>query len=569
MRQPAVTPLAQNAILVELLSRVGCHVYTGQISPAGTYHALYTGPGVDLLLGGQPPGDTSASDAWNGAVHPDDAHRYRTISSSDGPDVVQLEYRLIGYDGVTRWVLDQMWQREVLADGTRIVDGVVTDITSRKGVELQVQRLAYQDSLTGLANRLRLADRIDQAVSSLLRSSDGLALLLLDLDGFKAVNDSFGHATGDELLLAAAGRLQHCLRDHDLACRLGGDEFALLLADVDIDEAMQVGQRVLDALTKPFGLMRASVTVSASIGLVHATTSRSSENLLRDADVAMYCAKAAGKNRIVQFAPVMHDQVLQRLELESELRRAVEQREFVVYHQPLVDLHTRAILGTEALVRWRHPERGLLLPGDFIGVAEDTGLVVPIGELVLERACADAARWQPKGRPTPVSVNFSPRQVHAPDLVATVKQALDNSGLSPEALVVEITENLLLRDAEGAIARLAALRKLGIRVALDDFGTGYSSLAYLARYPVDLLKIDKSFVERLGSDDRSAALVRSVIDLAAALGLDTIAEGIENEAQANSLRSLGGRLAQGFLFARPAPADEVERMLRPTAVAVG
>jgi diguanylate cyclase (GGDEF)-like protein len=391
-------------------------------------------------------------------------------------------------------------------------------------------------------------------------------LLLLDLDGFKAVNDSFGHAIGDELLQMVARRLRGSLRPHDVAARLGGDEFAVLLENVDHDQAFAAAERVLGAVSSPFALSRSTVAISASIGLVHAADARGSQDLLRDADVAMYRAKADGKNRIVSFERAMQARVLRRLRIENELRTSVEAGDFILYYQPLVDLDSGDVVGAEALIRWQHPTRGLLAPAEFIDVVEDTGLIVPLGQWILEQATSDAASWQTSdGRVLSVSVNLSPRQLHDPELIDIVANALATSGLAADSLIIEITENLLLKDTELAQSRLAELRALGVKVAVDDFGTGYSSLAYLDRYPVDILKIDRSFVEPLGDSPKSAALVRSIIDLAAALEIDSIAEGVEHQAQVETLRALGCHRAQGFFFAKPEPVADMIARLRGSA----
>ena len=560
---------AEYAAFVALLTRVGCHVYTGEVLADGSYSEIFTGPGIELFLGGLP--DTDLTTAWNGAVHPDDVEIYRAAATADTNDVITLEYRMVGLDGVTRWVLDQMWVRESPPDGRRIIDGVVTDITSRKEAELGLRRLAHSDSLTGLANRLHLANRIDDAVEQLHigpTDSDGIALLLLDLDGFKAVNDSFGHALGDELLTMVARRLRGSLRPNDVGARLGGDEFAVLLEGVDHEQALAAAHRVLAAISTPFVLSRSTVAISASIGLVHATDARDSQDLMRDADVAMYRAKADGKSRVVSFERSMQDRVIGRLQLETELRRSVDQRDFVLHYQPLIDLDTLSVVGVEALIRWQHPTRGLLAPAEFIDVAEDTGLIVPIGRWVIDQATHDAAGWQASsGLPLSIAVNLSPRQLHDPELVQCTAEALANAGLAPETLIIEITENLLLKDTELARARLAELRALGVKVAVDDFGTGYSSLAYLDQYPVDILKIDRSFVDPLGGNARSAALVRSIIDMASALDIDAIAEGVEDAGQLATLQSLGCRLAQGFFFARPRPAVDIAGLLAADSIA--
>ncbi|HVS69517.1 MAG TPA: EAL domain-containing protein [Mycobacteriales bacterium] len=555
-------------MFVELLTRVGCHIYSGEVIPGGGYNELYTGPGIEIFLGGSPEPGTDLSAAWARAVHPDDRDAYLDAATVDGSGVMQVEYRMLGLDGATRWVQDQMWLREQLPDGRRIIDGVVTDITTRKQAELGLRRLAHTDPLTGLANRLSLADRIELAVDSLATASPGIALLMLDLDGFKAVNDTYGHAIGDELLMMVARRLRGSLRPSDLVARLGGDEFAVLLERVDHHQALAAAQRLLIAVNAPFAFSRGTISLSASIGLCHASDARGTLDLMRDADVAMYRAKADGKNRIVSFEPAMQARVARRLRLETELRRSVDNGDFVLHYQPLVDLETLEVVGAEALLRWRHPERGLLLPTAFVDIAEDTGLILPLGRWVLEQAAKDAAIWQEVARaPFSVSANLSPSQLHDPDLVAIVVAILQDADLPPDSLVVEITENLLLKDAELARSRLSALRSVGVKVAVDDFGTGYSSFAYLDRYPVDILKIDRSFVGSLGGRPRASVLVRSILDLALAFDLETVAEGIETTDQLRTLRSLGCRFGQGFRFAVPRPAEQITSMLTTDALA--
>jgi diguanylate cyclase (GGDEF)-like protein len=555
-------------MFVELLTRVGCHIYSGEVLPNGGYQEIYTGPGIEIFLGGHPGHDADLSAAWARAVHPADRDAYLDAAMIDGSGVMQVEYRMIGLDGATRWVQDQMWLREQTPDGRRIIDGVVTDITSRKQAELGLRRLAHTDPLTGLANRLLLAERIELGVEGLETHAAGIALLMLDLDGFKAVNDTYGHAIGDELLMMVARRLRGSLRPSDLVARLGGDEFAVLLERVDHHQALAAAQRLLIAVNAPFQFSRGTISLGASIGLMHAPDARGALDLMRDADVAMYRAKADGKNRIVSFEPAMQARVARRLRLETELRRSVDNGDFALHYQPLVDLDTLEVVGAEALLRWRHPDRGLLLPTAFVDIAEDTGLILPLGRWVLEQAARDAAVWQQAiDRPFSVSANLSPSQLHDPDLVAIVVAILQDADLPPDSLIVEITENLLLKDAELARSRLAALRSVGVRVAVDDFGTGYSSFAYLDRYPVDILKIDRSFVGSLGGRPRAAVLVRSILELAAAFDLETVAEGIESTEQLRTLRQLGCRYGQGFRFAVPRPAEAITAMLESDSLA--
>jgi diguanylate cyclase (GGDEF)-like protein len=565
--EPTVLP-PTHEMFVELLTRVGCHIYSGEVLPDGGYQELYTGPGIEMFLGGKFDPDMDLSAAWARAVHPDDRAAYLDAATIDGSGMMQVEYRMIGLDGATRWVQDQMWLREQLPDGRRIIDGVVTDITSRKQAELGLRRLAHTDPLTGLANRLSLAERIELAVDGLDEASPGIALLMLDLDGFKAVNDTYGHAIGDELLMMVARRLRGSLRPSDLVARLGGDEFAVLLERVDHHQTLAAAQRLLIAVNAQFAFSRGTISLSASIGMMHAPDARATLDLMRDADVAMYRAKADGKNRIVNFEPAMQARVARRLRLETELRRSVDNGDFALHYQPLVDLETLEVVGAEALLRWRHPERGLLLPTAFVDIAEETGLILPLGRWVLEQAASDAATWQAIAGPNfSVSANLSPSQLHDPDLVAIIVAIMQDAGLAPDSLIVEITENLLLKDAELARSRLAALRSVGVKVAVDDFGTGYASFAYLDRYPVDILKIDRSFVGSLGGRPRSAVLVRSILELSKAFELETIAEGIESTEQLRILRDLGCRFGQGFRFAVPRPADQITAMLESDSLA--
>jgi diguanylate cyclase (GGDEF)-like protein/PAS domain S-box-containing protein len=480
-----------------------------------------------------------------------------------GEALPEQEEVRIGRDGVRRHVsISSAAVRDSSGAITGFL-GVTTDISHRKEMESRLRHLAHSDPLTGLANRVLLTDRIDSAVGRSRAGTAGVALLLFDLDGFKAVNDSFGHATGDELLVAVAGRLASCLRGNDVAARLGGDEFAVLLETRTPEEAVRIADRVLGAMSAPYSLSRGQIVVTASIGVAYAASDRSTQDLLRDADVAMYMAKAEGKDRIVVFQPAMQERVAARLRLETELRDAVEQEQFRVHYQPIVNLETARIVGVEALIRWEHPERGLLRPAEFVSVAEDTGLIVPLGKWVLGEACAQAARWQraDAGRMLSVAVNLSPRQLKDPQLLDAVSTALADAKLSPTALTIEITEDLLLDDSALARTRLAQLRGLGIRVAVDDFGTGYSSLSYLREFPLDVLKIDRSFVAPLTEGPRAAALVRSIVDLANALDMDTVGEGVESAEQAAKLTELGCRVAQGYFFAEPQPARAIDRLL--------
>ena len=441
----------------------------------------------------------------------------------------------------------------------------------------QLAYQAYHDPLTGLANRARFREEVNRALARHVHSCDAVAVLFLDLDHFKTVNDSLGHAVGDQLLVEVARRLLHATRGCDTVARLGGDEFAVLVDRVRADaDVLTVVERILRAMQAPIVLERAEVLVGLSIGVARATPDDGAEELLRNADVAMYRAKQHGRGGYELFAPAMHAAVLERLELESDLRRALAEpdAELRLEYQPIVALDDERIVGAEALVRWAHPTRGLTSPAHFIPLAEATGLVVPLGRWVLRTACRQAAEWQratdsmdgASGSAAPyVSVNLSGRQLEDASLVDEVAAALADAGLEPERLLLEITESVLMQRADAALRTLHALRALGVRLAIDDFGTGYSSLAYLRRFPVDVLKIDKAFIDGVARDASDAALARGIVGLASTLGLHCVAEGIEQAAQATRLREAGCGYGQGFLFARPLAAHAVTALIAPRA----
>ncbi len=427
--------------------------------------------------------------------------------------------------------------------------------------------LAYSDPLTGLANRTLFAERVADAQRR-VRDGGRLSVLLLDLDGFKAVNDSLGHAAGDRLLVLLAERLRGAVDPADLVARLGGDEFAVLVEAAGPGAGLRTARRVLDALSAPVPFEGRVVRVTASIGVVE-QAEQSPDDVLRDADVAMYAAKTAGKACVREFEPAMRRAVVAKAELEADLRHALDRGEFIVQYQPVVDLNTREVAGAEALVRWRHPRRGMLTPSAFLPLAEETGLIADVDAWVLDTACAVAARWQELRPGFTVSVNVAADRFARTDLVGAVADALADTGLPPSCLTLELTETALVADAEATISRLSALGALGVQVAIDDFGTGYSSLAYLHRLPASVLKIDKSFVEGLGTNAESTALVRVILGLAETFGLRTVAEGVETESQRALLRALGCVTAQGYLFAPALDPDELEAMLGGPARGVG
>jgi diguanylate cyclase (GGDEF)-like protein len=427
---------------------------------------------------------------------------------------------------------------------------------------------ALHDALTGLPNRALFTDRIQHALTQGRRRGTSCGVIFLDLDRFKTVNDSLGHAAGDELLVTVARRIDESLRSADTAARLGGDEFAVLLEDLaGPEEAVLVAERVADALRTPVVVQGREVFVSASVGIAVGRVGAS--ELLRQADVAMYRAKAEGKGRVCVFEESMQAEVLERLELEGELLRAIERDEIAVHYQPVIALDGQTLAGFEALARWTHPTRGLVPPPHFIPLAEDNGSIVALGRQILRTACRQAARWLaefPSAQPRIMSVNLSGRQLEDPNIVADVAAALADSGLPAGALVLEITETVLMHDTEATIARLTALKALGVRLAVDDFGTGYSSLRYLRRFPIDILKMAKPFVDGLDAgDDEGRALARAIVELATSLKLACIAEGIEASGQADVLHELGCGLGQGFHFARPMAPEAMTALIAEPA----
>jgi diguanylate cyclase (GGDEF)-like protein len=451
------------------------------------------------------------------------------------------------------------------------IGGVVLnfrDVTDRKRLEDQLQHEAFHDPLTGLANRALFADRVTHALARAARGPvDQLAVLFTDLDDFKLVNDSLGHAAGDELLTAVGERIRACLRRQDTAARLGGDEFAILVEDASAEKAEEIALRILDALRQPFSLAARQIFVQASIGTALGGglgSTLTAEELLRNADVAMYTAKSRGKGRHEFFEARMHASALHRLELRERLEAALEADEFVVHYQPVVDLGSGEIAGVEALVRWRQPDGRLALPAEFIPLAEETGLIVPLGQWVLDEACRQARAWQTEvAGSLSMAINVASRQLQDPAFTASLAATVRRSGVRPADLVLELTESALLDDGETTAASIAGMKEVGVRIALDDFGTGYSSLSHLRRFPIDVLKIDRSFVNGIdGDDDGERALVHSIIRLARSLDLETVAEGIERPAQVARLRALGARLGQGFHFAHPMDPADLAALLR-------
>jgi diguanylate cyclase (GGDEF)-like protein len=449
------------------------------------------------------------------------------------------------------------------------------EVRRRQDLEAELQHQAFYDTLTGLPNRALFLDRLGHALARSRRVDEGMAVLFLDLDDFKLVNDSLGHAAGDELLRGVAQRLSTSLRPGDTAARFGGDEFTVLLEQVaDATEAAAIAERLRVALAVPLSVAGRSLVAGVSVGLAGSFVGEDAATasaLLQAADLALYQAKAAGKGQLVVFDDSMQRRATARLELVHALRQAVAHEDFVVYYQPQIDTASGQLVGVEALVRWQHPERGLVEPVDFIGLAEETGLILPLGLWVLRMACRQAQSWraQNDGRPLLLSVNLSPMQVRQPDLVAEVAAILAETGLPADALCLEITESVLLEDAEATTRTLQALRALGVHLAIDDFGTGYASLSYLQRFPVETVKIDRSFIAALGESAGGMAIVEAVTALAHQLGLAVVAEGIETAAQSALVEQVGCDQSQGFYVAHPLPAEELVRLFASSLTAAG
>jgi diguanylate cyclase (GGDEF)-like protein/PAS domain S-box-containing protein len=515
---------------------------------------------------GVPKSRKPTYDSFLELVHPDDRLRVRSAVENANAVGGKLSYecRVVRADGEIR-LIHALGGVSVDSSGAvqRLI-GTVQDITERKALEQEVEYQAFHDALTGLANRALFLNRVDHALSLRNRTGLELTVLFLDLDDFKSVNDTLGHAAGDQLLAKVAERLTLSLRPSDTVARIGGDEFAVLLEGSDAEVAAAVVSRIHSDSENPIHLLGTDLTVRASIGIAVADGHLSAEELLRDADIAMYSVKNRRQEApgSALFEPEMRNSIVKRLELKTELHHAVEREELVLHFQPIVDLTSQVTKGLEALVRWEHPERGMIPPNDFIPLAEETGLIVPLGEWVLREATLRAKELQESlGQSIYVAVNLSARQLHGDDVSGLVARALAHSGLKAEDLVLEITETSLMEDASAGEKVLHELRSLGVRLAIDDFGTGYSSLSYLRRFPLDILKIDRSFIRGITEGPEESALAQALIQLSRIMTLDTVAEGIETEAQLARLRALGCKNGQGYLFSKPLPAAEIAQHL--------
>jgi diguanylate cyclase (GGDEF)-like protein/PAS domain S-box-containing protein len=500
-------------------------------------------------------------------VHPDHHENFRAherhLRGNQQSDL--KAERFVRLDGQVRDV--EVVMASVTYGGKLATQILTRDITERRRAEDQLLHDAFHDSLTGLPNRALFIDHLKLAVTHCRRRKGYLfAVLFIDLDRFKVINDSLGHMVGDELLIAIAHRLEICLRDGDTIARLGGDEFTILLDGIkDYGDAQRVAERVQELLEQPFGLSGRELFVTASIGIRYSSGGdEQPEDLLRDADTAMYSAKALGKAQYQEFDARMHSQALTLLQIESDLRRAIDRQEFQVNYQPIVSLESGRIRGFEALVRWRHPERGLIAPSDFIPIAEETGLIIPIGRWVLKQACLQMRKWQdalPITRQMKISVNLSCKQFMQPTIVRQVLETLLETGLDPTSLKLEITESVMMERGDYAMDVLDQLSKAGVELSLDDFGTGYSSLSYIQHFPVTALKIDQSFIKRIGGE-QNGEIVRAVISLAQNLGLEVVAEGIETVLQLDLLKALGCAQGQGYYFSEAVGEESATALIQ-------
>jgi len=558
-------PDYESELLQRIAGTVAIMLYEMELRPGGTYECLAF-VGLETLIGPVPPG-MSSEERYDAAVHPDDRGVYD--GAMDGlwrGEPVEVEYRLIADDGQVRWVLDRMRPERELADGGVLVSGVVADISERKRVEAEArEKLAYaalHDSLTGLANRASFLEHLELGLQRARRTAKGVGVLFIDLDNFKLVNDSFGHGAGDELLKAVGSRLRGAVRGMDVVARQGGDEFLILLSDLEQASASRateaVASKVGSILSDPFLVDGIEIYVSASVGIsLYPADGDDAETLLKHADVAMYSVKDAGRDGYARYTR-RGNTALEQISTAGRLRKSIESgRGLVLHYQPLMNLETAEVVGVEALVRWQDGDRGLVPPDEFIPLAEQVGLIGSLSDWVVAEACRQASAWQKQGMDFYVSINVPPSYCQ-PTGMAHLAAAANAAGIGLGKLMIEVTESALAPDKRANLEdTLAEMREQGLRLAIDDFGTGYSSLGLLNHAWVNMLKIDRSFVMKLGESDHARNLVASVVQLAQTLGLEPLAEGVETEEQRSFLVEQGCRYGQGFLFSRPLPTDEI------------
>jgi diguanylate cyclase (GGDEF)-like protein/PAS domain S-box-containing protein len=554
-----------------LVERVPAAVYIDVADPTVTDGGklAYMSPQIETILGYPPEAFVADPELWPRLIHPDDLEptiaSYTAHWASGRP--LRADYRMLARDGSVVWIHDEAFSMtEGSTAGRRVSQGLLVDTTEQKRLEEQLLHDALHDPLTGLANRVLFRDHVERALAGRRRRRAIVAVLFLDLDNFKVVNDSLGHRAGDRLLVEVARRLSATIRVADVAARQGGDEFTILLDRVrSVDEATEFAERLFAELGRPIELDGRAIVVGVSIGIALTGGSQiAADDLLAHADAAMYEAKANGRGRYAVFDPSMRTRARGRLEMETELRTAIDAEQFELHYQPIVELASNRIAGFEALVRWRHPKRGLVAPMEFIPLAEASGLIVPLGRLVIAAACRELRVLRDAdigGKALTMSVNVSPRQAIEPGFAAEVGAILATTGLDPSALILEITESLMLDASAASDGSLSQLRDMGVQLVVDDFGTGFSALEYFKRFTVHGLKIDRSFIDGLGRSREDTAIVTATLAFARALGLSVTAEGVETADQLERLRDLGCLQVQGFLFSRPVPAADLPALL--------
>ena len=527
---------------------------------------MYANPAFSRLLGltvKQVEGRTPLDPNWrviheDGSPYPGDTHP-SWVTLKTGKPIHNAIQGVYSADGNLNWI--QVNAEPMFRPGSEETTGVVvtfTDITERKDAEQRIEKLAYYDTLTNLPNRLMLQDRLNQALAAAQRNKSSLAVMMIDLDHFKTINDSLGHVVGDHLLRQVAQRLQCCVREMDTISRMGGDEFIAVLQNTDINDAASVAQRILNCLEETYIIEEHRLTTSPSIGIsMYPTDGKDSEALIKQADAAMYHAKDVGRNNYQFFTTEINASAQKRMGVVSGLREALENNQFLLHYQPQLETLSKCILGAEALLRWKHPEKGLIPPGEFIPVAEDTSLIVPIGTWVINEVCRQIRAWLDQGLEVcRISINLAARQLHEHNLLDTITDAIDRHDIPSNLLAFELTESTIMTNSLTIDKNLQALHDLGIELSIDDFGTGYSSLSYLKHFPIDWLKIDRSFIRDLPDDIDDKAIVTAVIGLAQNLKRQVIAEGVETEEQLALLQSLGCTAAQGYLLSRPLASEK-------------